>query len=309
MIPYWQGITDIEKTSCYGWPNCIRLHNDQIELMITTAVGSRVIHLGFIGEDNEFAVYPDMLGATGGEEWRIYGGHRLWHSPEDPVRTYWPDNDPVRVEPHDGFVRVIQPQEGNTGVVKEMDIALHPTEAQVRVTHRLINHNLWAVTLAPWALSVMAPGGVGVIPLPPRGTHPEMLAPSSNLTLWPYTDMSDPRWTWGEKFILLRQEPGNNKPQKIGAFVPDGWVAYARRGHLFIKQFPVAKRAAYPDLNSTVEMFTNADMLEAETLGPLTTLEPGAAVTHVERWTLARGVSQPQTQQDVITSILPFVQE
>jgi hypothetical protein len=225
------------------------------------------------------------------------------------VRTYWPDNVPVQVEAHDGFVRFIQPMEGCTGVVKEMDIALHPTEARVRITHRLINRNLWAITLAPWALSVMAPGGVGIIPMPPRGEHPKDLLPANSLTLWPYTDMSDARWTWGEQFILLRQEPGNAKAQKIGAFVPDGWVAYARRGHLFVKQFAVDETATYPDRGSTVELFTNADMLEVETLGPLMTIQPGAAATHTENWLLARNVPLPQTEDDVIRHIFPLIQE
>jgi hypothetical protein len=303
----WKGLSDYQNTECYGWKNCAHLQNGLIELMVTTDVGPRVIRLGFIGQDNEFATWPEMLGKTGGDEWRIYGGHRLWHAPEDPVRTYWPDNVPVQVEAHDGFVRFIQPLEETTGIVKEMDIALHPDKALVRITHRLINRNLWAVSFAPWALSVMAPGGVGVIPLPPRGSHPKDLLSSSSLTLWPYTDMSDVRWTWGEKFILLRQEPGNAKPQKIGAFVPDGWVAYARRGHLFVKQFDVDAGAAYPDRNSTVELFTNGDMLEVETLGPLTSLAPGSSVTHTEVWSLTDDVPQPESEQDVQEHVTPKV--
>ena len=29
-------------------------------------------------------------GKTGGSEWHIYGGHRLWHAPEVMPRTYYP---------------------------------------------------------------------------------------------------------------------------------------------------------------------------------------------------------------------------
>ena len=309
MTSDWQGIIDYNIIPFLGWDHCVHLSNGRLELMVTTDVGPRIIHLGLTGEENEFATWPEMLGPTGGDDWRIYGGHRLWHAPEDPVRTYWPDNVPVQVAAHDDFVRFIQPLEGNTGIVKEMDIALHPAETRVRITHRLINRNLWDVTLAPWALSVMAPGGGGIIPLPPRGEHPRDLLPSSSLTLWPYTDMADHRWTWGDEFILLRQEPGNDRPQKIGAFVPDGWVAYARRGHLFVKQFPVSEGAAYPDLGSTVELFTNGDMLEVETLGPLTTLQPGAAATHTEVWTLVADVPRPESEQDVIENVLPVVHQ
>ena len=47
---------------------------------------------------------------------------------------------------------------------------------------------------------------------------------------------------------------------------------------------------AYPDMGASFEMFTNAEVLELETLGPLTRLAPGAALEHVERWTLHRDV-------------------
>ena len=309
MTQDWQGVVDYDVVSFFGWQHVVHLNNGYIELLITADVGPRIIHLGFVGQGNEFAIWPDMMGKTGGPTWRIYGGHRLWHAPEDPVRTYWPDNMPVQFEAHDGFVRFRQPVEETTGIVKEIDVALHPKDAHVRVTHRLINRHLWPIQIAPWALSVMAPGGVGVIPLPPRGEHPRDLLPSSHLTLWPYTNMSDQRWTWGRTCILLQQEPGNDIPQKIGAFVPDGWVAYARSGHLFIKQFEVDESATYPDRNSTVELFTNSDMLEVETLGPLTLLEPGEAVTHTEQWTLLPDVPQPSTEQDVTEHLIPILHD
>ena len=59
---------------------------------------------------------------------------------------------------------------------------------------------------APWALSVMDTGGTAIIPLPPRGSHEDNLLPANSMTFWAYTDMADPRWTWGEKYLLLRQD-------------------------------------------------------------------------------------------------------
>jgi hypothetical protein len=198
--------------------------------------------------------------------------------------------------------------EASTGIGKAMDISLDPEAARVTVTHRLRNTNLWAVELAPWALSVMAPGGTAVIPLPPRGPHPENLAPNSRLVLWAYTDMTDPRWTWGERFVLLRQDPQTAKPQKVGAFVPDGWAAYVRDEHLFLKTFDVAQ-GDYPDLGANVETFTNTKMLELETLAPLVKLAPGAEVTYVEHWRLFDGVPTPASDEDVAREVLPLVNQ
>lgn len=297
----------MEKIEYGGWPNCYRLSNGIIDLVLTADVGPRIIRFGFEGEPNEFHEFTDTLGESGGDEWRIYGGHRLWHAPEASPRTYFPDNEPLRVEPCDGLIRLIQTTERTTGIQKEIDVCLSLDKAHVAMTHRLRNANLWAVALAPWALSVMAPGGVAILPLPPRGPHATNLQPKSTLALWAYTDMSDPRWTWGNKYVLLRQDPALETPQKVGAMVPDGWVAYARQGHLFVKTFVHVPGAIYPDLGCSVELFTDHRFLEVETLGPSVNLEPNAVVEHVEHWFLFRDVAALGDDGDVERDVLPKV--
>jgi hypothetical protein len=296
------------KMNYKGWPNCYRLANESIELIVTTDVGPRIIRFGFVGGDNEFVEFPEQLGKTGGKEWRIYGGHRFWHAPEVEPRTYFPDNDPIQLEQHDGFARVIQPVESTTGIQKELDIHLHPKDARVEVIHRLRNCGTWDVELAPWALSVMACGGTAIVPLPPHGSHGKNLQPAISLALWKYTDMSDPRWTWGSNFILLRQDATPTVlPQKIGAMTPEGWAAYVRAGNLFLKKFQYVAGARYPDFGSSVEVFTNREIIEVETLGPLVTLRPGAQVEHTERWFLFRDVPVPKNDADVEKHVLPIV--
>ena len=297
----------MEKTGYAGWPNCYHLSNDLVDLVATTDVGPRIIRFGFVGEENEFKEFENDLGQTGGDVWRPYGGHRLWHAPEVNPRSYCPDNDSIKAEEHAGFLRLIQPTEPPTGIQKEMDIRLAPDKAYVTVTHRLRNNNLWPVELAPWALTMMAQGGRAIIPLPPRGSHEANLLPTNTLTLWAYTDMTDPRWTWGRQYVMLRQDSNAATPQKVGAMAPDGWVAYARAGHLFIKKFAYAEGALYPDLGCCVESFTNADMLEVETVAPLALLEPGATVEHVENWFLFRDVPLPENDADVDRDVLPKV--
>ncbi|MHC4506228.1 MAG: hypothetical protein ACYTFI_23280 [Planctomycetota bacterium] len=252
----------MEKVAYAGWENCYRLANGTVELIVTADVGPRIIRFGFEGGENEFKEFDEMLGKTGGDEWLIYGGHRLWHAPEEKPRTYFPDNVPVEVEETDGVVRVRPPVETTTGMAKEIDIRLDPDSARVELTHRLTNTSLWAVELAPWALSVMAEGGRAVIPLPPRGSHEENLLPANSMTMWAYTDMADARWRWGRKYVMLAQDPAATVPQKVGLMVPDGWAAYANGGRLFVKRFPFDARATYPDMGCNVETFTNADFLE-----------------------------------------------
>ena len=127
----------IEKTSYQGWPNCYRVSNGEVELVITSDVGPRVIHLSVPGGENLFGVMPEQAGLTGGDEWRLYGGHRFWHSPEAKPRTYFPDNTPVEAVIDGDTLRLIPPVETTTGIQKEIDLTLIDGQPQVEVRHIL----------------------------------------------------------------------------------------------------------------------------------------------------------------------------
>ncbi len=297
----------MEKIEYKGWPNCYRLSNKVVDLIVTTDVGPRVIRYGLVGQENEFKEYAETLGKTGGDEWQLYGGHRLWHSPEAKPRSYFPDNFLVKAESLSQGVRLIPPLETTTGIQKEIDITLSANDSHVTVRHRLRNKNLWAIELAPWALTVMAQGGKVIIPLPPRGSHEGELLATSLMAIWAYTDMADRRWTWGTKYIMLSQDPKASKPQKIGLMDTDGWMAYANHNHLFVKKFKYIQGATYPDFGCSVETFTNADMLEVETVAPLVKLEPDQMVEHVEHWFLFDGVASPANDADIDKNVLPKV--
>ncbi len=296
-----------KKIQYRGWQNCYHLSNNLVDLIVTADVGPRIIRFGFVGQPNQFKEFEGEVGKTGGDEWRSYGGHRLWHAPEAMPRSYTPDNYPVEIKIGDAGLHAIQPVEAQTGIQKEMEIFLDEDAAHVMVLHRLCNLGVWSVELAAWCLTVMEPGGTAIVPLPPRGSHPENLLPTSILALWAYTDLTDPRLTWGRQHLLLRQDPDNREPFKIGASVPDGWVAYARAGQLFVKKFEYQPDAFYPDMGCSFESWTNHEMLELETLSPLVYLDPGDDVEYTEDWYLFDGVTTPKNDQDVIDWILPVV--
>lgn len=300
-------MTEFRKIAYGGWDTCYQLSNGIIDLVITGEVGPRIIRFGFQDGANEFCEVAEQMGKTGGDEWRIYGGHRLWHAPEVKARTYSVDNSPVNVTQKADMVHVIQPEESDNRIQKELEIRMESGAAHVQVTHRLRNTGPWAVSFAPWALSVMAAGGMAILPLPPRGSHPADLLPVNTLTMWSYTDMSDPRWKWGSRYIMLKQDSNATTPQKLGASVPAGWAAHLRNGNLFVKRFNWDADATYADMNSSVEIFTNNFMLEVETLGPLTTIPPGGAVEHVEDWYLFSGVNASANDDDIDANILPHI--
>jgi hypothetical protein len=145
----------------------------------------------------------------------------------------------------------------------------------------------------------MAEGGIGVFPQEPFQAHSENLLPVRPLVLWGYTNMDDERWNWGERLVRLAQR-GVSSYQKIGAFVSAGWAAYINDGVMFLKRFP-AIQATYPDFGCNFEMFTRHDMLELESLGPLTSIAPGAHVDHHEEWHLLQDVGD--TDDEIIKKV------
>ena len=272
--------------SSHGWDRTLRLANATVELVATLEVGPRILvyrqHEGF----NPLNVFPEQAGRTGEEVWRNRGGHRLWIAPEHPVTTYFPDNAPVEwLQMGELHVLLRPPPETSNGLQKELEIRLAPVGTGVTLIHRLTNLGQQPVTLALWALTVMAAGGIAVVPQPPLGEHPRDLLPNRNLVLWPYTDQTDPRWHWGRNFILLRQDAGRG-PTKAGLSHQPGWSGYWVGGVFFLKRYAWDPAASYPDQGCNLELFTNARMLELESLGPLTRLQPGQSVEHQERWEL-----------------------
>ena len=292
-----------------GWKHNVRLANKDLELVVTLDVGPRVIHLAVPGRENVMKNYAEILGKSGEAEWQIRGGHRLWFAPEDPVATYFPDNGPVQLrELPRGGIRLRPDPETANGLQKEIDIRLDRSRPHVRLVHRIINIGERPVRLALWALSVMAPGGTAIIGLPPRGSHPKDLLPNQSIVLWPYTDLGDARLKMGTRSILLFQDSQATKPEKFGILTPEGWAAYAVNGCLFVKRFACKPGRAYPDMGCNAEFFTNADMLEVESLGPLVNLRPGRKVEHVEDWHLFADVPTISSEADVDAHVRPLVE-
>lgn len=288
-----------------GWSNCLRLSYSDIELVVTLQVGPRIIRFGKIGKKNIFKEYPEQLGRTNEEIYHSYGGHRLWIAPEIAGRTDLPDNSMTALNQDKDTYIITAPIEDRTFLQKEIRISMN--ETNVIVEHRIYNQGLYPVTCAPWAITVMTEGGVGIVPQEEFQSHSQKLLPVRPLVLWAYTNMADDRWTWGQKMIKLSQREGG--PQKIGALVTKGWAAYSIESFLFVKQFPCVQNANYPDMGCNFEMFTRHDMLELESLSPLTTIEPGDFVSHTEKWFLYEGFILSDNEDEVLGIIDSIIED
>ncbi len=268
-----------------GRPNNLLLESNNLRVVVTLDVGPRILHFSTPDGPNVLAVYDRHAGLLGGEDYRSYGGHRLWTSPEVPERTYEADNDPVSVEEIGDTIWFKSNGKSHSGLMKSIGLQFARGGQNLNVHHRIQNQGDQTWNIAPWAVSVMAAGGTCLFPLPSFEPHGTELLPAAQIVLWPYTSMADERWTWGERLVRLCQTEAKS-PLKVGALIKQGWAAYQNLGQVFVKQFDFMPAANYPDMGCNFEVFTRHDMLELESLGGLVTLSPGEHIDHSETWSI-----------------------
>lgn len=291
----------LEETNYKNFGKCLKISNEDVELYVTLDMGPRIIRYSFLGEENEFCDDIPTTMEVSGEQWHLAGGHRLWHSPEDNPRTYIPDNKEVKWINSANGVILESEVEPWTQIKKEIEITLSKSGSNVKINHRLINKNAWPIELAAWALTVMAPGGIELIPQPKRDTG---LLPNRAVALWPYSKMNDSRVYFGDKYIVLKHDKDIKEAFKLGIPNEDGWVAYFNHNNMFIKKFNHNKIEKYPDFGVSYETYTNEFMTEMETLSPLTTLQPNEILSHVERWELVKGISFPGYNEEELNKVV-----
>jgi len=301
-------MTKLHQIAYAGWKNCLQLQHQEVQLIVTLDVGPRIISCRIDGGPNLFKEFPEELGKTEGDQFMLFGGHRLWHAPEAIPRTYVPDFDPVVHHWEEPLLRLQQSTEAGTGIQKSINLNFQHTN-HIRISHQLQNHNAWPVELAPWSLTMLAANGRAIVPQEDFRSHPEHLYPARTLTLWHFTRMNDPRVIWGDRFIQLREDSRVQQKIKFGLMNKQRWAAYWHQGSLFIKTFAFRETATYADLGCNFEAFTMPGFLELESLGPLQTLQPGESLSHEEYWYYWRCETLPANEIELQQALHPYLEQ
>lgn len=294
----------IEEVNYPVYGKCARITNDKVEVYVTLDLGPRIIRYAICGKENMMFENTDLDIDCAGPDfdefyykdarWRIYGGHRMWLSPEGRPRSYYPDNEPVAYEIiENGIITRPNKQIGNQ-VRYEITVTM-AEDGEVNVKHIVYNENAFDIDCAIWALSVTDKNGLLAIPQTQRDT---VLLPNRVMTLWSYSKMNDSRVYWGEKFITLQQDPNATCPFKLGINNEDAYALLYNHDCLMVKKFDYDPYAVYPDGASSFEGYTNKNFLESESLGPLVTLVPGESCEHNEYWTLYDNVARPANNDE-----------
>ena len=281
----------MEKVQFLNFQNCLRLDNGEIEIIVSTDFGPRILAYNFIGGQNILGIHADAQVNTELGEFKPYGGHRLWIAPENMPNSYTPDNSAIEYfyDEKENSIRLIQPIEPVTQTHKEIVVTLDENGSGISLEHKITNLGEEKIELAAWALTIMRGGGEVLIPnenfAPYSATT---LLPVRNLAVWSYTDFSDSRWHFDRDFIRLKVDETKKTPQKIGILNKMGWVKYQFADLEFVKRFTFEESAVYPDMNSNTEIYTAGNFVEVETLSQLFQLEKGETAKHIELWELTQ---------------------
>ncbi len=132
----------MKKIEYLNLPNCIRLTNGEVEIIVTTDVGPRIISYNFVGGENILGEHPNAQVETALGEFKPYGGHRLWIAPENMPNSYAPDNAPIeyQFDEAQNSILLLQPLETVTKTQKKITVTLEEQGSGVVINHKITNY-------------------------------------------------------------------------------------------------------------------------------------------------------------------------
>jgi hypothetical protein len=271
-----------------GGHDAVRLDAGGLAVVVTVSVGPRILGLMVPDGRNVLVESPGAtLPCPGSGDFQLLGGHRLWAAPEVPRVTYRPDDDPVEVEELNDGTRFATAPDPVAGTRRDMTVRiLGPS--RLAIEHRVTNTADRPQRLAPWAITMLPPGGRAWLPLLRKPFDEGGFQAQRNIVLWPYARLGDPRLVLGDALIEVRTHTPElaaaGGKVKVGTSGRRGWLAHWRDGLLFVKRASHDDSAAYADLGASAQVYASRSVTEFETLGPLADLAPGGSAVHHEEW-------------------------
>lgn len=290
----------VDSYQYYG--RCLRMENDQMELLITVDVGPRIIFLAAKGGENllynakegtridRSPLYKQVFGED--EEYHFYGGHRMWLAPQRHIHTESPDNVPVAVTEVDNGVTLTCPEARVIGFVSSMTVVMDPAKPRITVSCSFTNTHDEPKQNAAWQITQCAPGGVVFVPFSaaakPRKAFSEMTLEDVSQPLKPTAalikfigSIDDPRIGLDDRYLTMAFD-STRYPLKLGTQNTWGFAMYANRGYMMRWDFAYDINGEYTDGGCSFETYTDAEFTEVESLGQYQTFARGETITHTE---------------------------
>ncbi len=305
--------TNIAEFENYG--RVLEMTDGTVEVKVTLDIGPRVIYCGLAGGQNVFFCdlerntncrKPEMEEYYGRHRyWYLYGGYRLWMSPEECPVTYYPDNEEVEYVIKGDTVIFVPPVQEENELQMLYSLTLSG-DGKVTVNNRMINFSNTKKEGAAWSLCAMSKNSFTFGLQTERDTG---LLPNRTLVLWPYTKLDDDRITINDRLIAVRQDPQGDGALKVGFNNETGVViTVTEDGTEFIQRYKTDHlTGVYPDGGCSCEIYSCPDFTEAEALSPLQTVLPGHCLDFAVEWELKKVKTDERDEsalEDLIKSAL-----
>ncbi len=289
----------IEEYKNFG--KCVRFEKKGVVLMVTLDIGPRIIYFGteklnFLKEDISRAVskngeYFDE-NYKQGETWYLYGGHRVWKSPED-LETYTPDNYPVEYKLTENGGTFTTKAGRNFDFTLKIELG---NDGKAEITDKITNKSNKEREIAVWGLTVMDKNGLAVVP---KNKKVNDLLPIQNIVTWPYNELLDMRINNSYNYFCVHQT-NNPRPLKVGTFNKRGRAYYLLSGKAMEMDFNVVEEGSFVDFGCNMEIYTNNSILELEILSPIKKLKSGESAELNMSWSVKNNIEIEKLNDDVL---------
>lgn len=310
-----KGDTDIMDyklgDSKVGGHNCFSVYFPTVDLTvdISKGFGPRILSLtgGKIRENPFFVDTDDPLKARGG--WKLRGGGRVWagRSPlaDETEESYAEDNYSCASVHTVKSLECMGEKAALFEIRRGFRLALS-TSGVLEVTTIVENTSDMLWSGFAWALTCIDPQGkTFAVPLGTNDNWNQLLAiPVPNwggghTSRWPDSQFQDQ----SEGYLQVVKPDGHESKRIYGAY--RGWIGCQTADYSFFKVIPFDPNRIeqYPSqCNAAFYLGPDAFMVEMESMGPTTRLNPGQRLEHREIWVVTDSI--PWKEVALIEEIL-----
>ena len=227
--------------------------------------------------------------------WDPMGGHRVWTTRPDAdesEETYRPDNAPCALTLTPRGFTVVGLVDAHTKIQRGLGVRVLGAD-RIAVDHSARNAGdlLWSGGL--WGVTCVAPKQARTYAIP-----------LGDASAWDYTSITafhtwaggrgrlgfeDAQFSCTRDRYILRPSGRENKrlvkadPGIVALHDASAKIVFAKHA-----EYDRSAASRYP-LGANLALYTSAQVIEMETMGPFVTLKPKEAVLHTETWVLRPG--------------------
>jgi len=261
------------------------LTDGKTEIGCALDFGIRVSHLSVAGMENIYYEQPADCsdGLCTEDGWKLYGGHRIWNTPEDDTCNGREDRA-IEYTLHEDGVDLVQPIDVMRPISKKLSIRFM-NDGRIEVINTVYNTGEEPLDTAAWGVNTLSGGRAEIDFIKNDKTVGGQ--PARYISLWGDTNVGDERVKWTKDHLSAQHKPISDY-FKVGLYTKSGKAFYYNKGQKFTLEFGTDEFGNYPDNGCNFEMWLHKYCMELESLGKVMHLAKGECATHTEYWKMEK---------------------